>query len=125
MARSNYDKPFYVDVGTSIAAVRCASNRDVVCQRDHAWGDPSAIQYIKELCDRLNKEAELFYSPRATVSLKAREALAAPVRNCDRFATVKDAAIEFSKLRNNPHPCPDFVFSEWLLAIAEEGGANA
>ena len=61
----------------------------------------------------------------ATVSKKARDALAAPVRNCDRFATVKDAAIEFSKLRNNPHPCPDFVFSEWLLAPAAEGGANA
>ena len=61
----------------------------------------------------------------ATVCKKARDALAAPGRNCDRFATVKDAAIEFSKLRNNPHPCPDFVFSEWLLAIAEEGGANA
>lgn len=55
----------------------------------------------------------------------ATTALTTPPRNCDRFATVKDAAIEFSKLRNNPHPCPDFVFSEWLLAIAEEGGANA
>lgn len=66
MSRSNYDKPFYVDVGTSIAAVRCASNHDVVCRRDHVWGGPSAIQYIEELCDRLNKEAELFYPPRAT-----------------------------------------------------------
>ena len=55
----------------------------------------------------------------------ATTALTTPPRNCDMFATVKDAAIEFSKLRNNPHPCPDFVFSEWLLAIAEEGGANA
>ena len=55
----------------------------------------------------------------------ATTALTTPPRNCDMFATVKDAAIGFSKLRNNPHPCPDFVFSEWLLAIAEEGGANA
>ena len=47
----------------------------------------------------------------------ATTALTTPPRNCDMFATVKDAAIEFSKLRNNPHPCPDFVFSEWLLAI--------
>jgi len=51
---------------------------------------------------------------------QARSALALPLRNCDMFATVKDAAIEFSKLRNNPHPCPDFVFSEWLLAPAAE-----
>jgi len=55
----------------------------------------------------------------------ATTALTTPPRNCDMFATVKDAAIEFSKLRNNPHPCPDFVFSEWLLAPAAEGGANA
>lgn len=48
------------------------------------------------------------------------KALAAPARNCDMFATVKEAAIEFSKLRNNPHPCPDFVFSEWLFAPAAE-----
>ena len=65
MSRSNYDKPFYVDVGTSIAAVRCASNHDVVYRLDHVIRH-SAIKDVEELCDRLNKEAELFYPPRAT-----------------------------------------------------------
>ena len=55
-----------------------------------------------------------------------KAALAAPARNCDSYATVKDAAIAFSKRRNNPHPCPDFVFSEWLFAPETEhkGGAE-
>ena len=35
MIRSNIDKPFFVDVGTSIAAVRCQSNRDVLDRFDH------------------------------------------------------------------------------------------
>ncbi|MBO7688414.1 MAG: hypothetical protein J6V72_18675 [Kiritimatiellae bacterium] len=64
MSRSNYDKPFYVDVGTSIAAVRCASNHDVVYWLDHVIRH-SAIKDVEELCDRLNKEAELFFPSRA------------------------------------------------------------
>lgn len=47
-------------------------------------------------------------------------ALSAPARNCDRFKSVKEAAIEFSKRRDNPQPCPDFTFSEWLFEQAEE-----
>lgn len=42
-----------------------------------------------------------------------------PLRNCDKYTTVKDAAIAFSKRRNNPHPCPDFTFSVWLYAACE------
>ena len=46
-------------------------------------------------------------------------ALSAPPRNCDRFATVKDAAIAFARERQDaPHPCPDFTFSVWLFAPA-------
>lgn len=37
MGRSNYDKPFYVDVGTSIVAIRCASNHDVIIRYDYVW----------------------------------------------------------------------------------------
>ena len=49
-----------------------------------------------------------------------QKALSAPPRNCDRFKSVKEAAIEFSKRRDNPQPCPDFTFSAWLFATAEE-----
>lgn len=58
MSRSNYDKPFYVDVGTSIVAIRCASNHDVVLEYDHARM-PYAIELAENACDRMNKEAEI------------------------------------------------------------------
>lgn len=57
MSRSNYDKPFYVDVGTSIVAVRCASNNDVVLRYDHVW-HPHTLKLAKDVCDRMNKEVE-------------------------------------------------------------------
>ena len=61
MSRGSHDKPFYVDIRTSIVAIRCASNNDVVEQMDHGW-NKGAIPYIENICDRINKEAELFYS---------------------------------------------------------------
>lgn len=59
MSRSNYDKPFYVDVGTSVVAIRCASNHDVVCRRDHIRS-PFSIKLMEDACDRMNKECELY-----------------------------------------------------------------
>lgn len=63
MSRSNYDKPFYVDVGTSIVAVRCASNHDVVAKYDYIWCR-DYLKMAEELCDRMNKEAEIGRPPR-------------------------------------------------------------
>ena len=62
-SRSNNGKPFYVDVGTSIAAIRCASNHDVIFRYDYI-GRPQVIQFAKETCDRMNKEVEFGRSPR-------------------------------------------------------------
>lgn len=66
MSRSNNGKPFYVDVGTSIVAVRCASNHDVLVQYDYGW-HPSTLELAKEVCDRMNREVEI----------------GKPLRNCD------------------------------------------
>ena len=57
---------------------------------------------------------------------KCFAALSTPPRNCDRFATVKDAAIAFARERQDaPHPCPDFTFSAWLFAPAtKQKGEN-
>lgn len=66
MSRSNYDKPFYVDVGTSIVAIRCASNRDVICEFDQGIC-PTIIKIAKDICDRMNREVEV----------------SRPLRNCD------------------------------------------
>ena len=68
MSRSNYAKPFYVDVGTSIVAVRCASNNDVVVRYDHVW-HPHTLKLAEDVCDRMNKEVE------------NRK----PLRNCDIY----------------------------------------
>ena len=55
----------------------------------------------------------------------AQAALAAPARNCDRFATVKEATEAFAREQDMPHPCPDFTFSRWLLTpVKKEGGAK-
>jgi hypothetical protein len=78
MSRSNHDKPFYVDVGTSIVAVRCASNHDVVLQYDHSWR-PSSIELARTACDRMNKEAEIG-SPRRNCDVGTAEEQAARMR---------------------------------------------
>lgn len=59
MSRSNYDKPFYVDVGRSVAAIRCASNHDVVGSLDHN-GSMFIINIVERTCDRMNREFELY-----------------------------------------------------------------
>lgn len=71
MSRSNYDKPFYVDVGTSIAAIRCASDDYVIDWMDH-HGYKDIIKIIEDKCDRLNQEAKQFYAPTGnTASMRA------------------------------------------------------
>ena len=54
MSRSNIDKPFYVDVGTSIAAVRCQSNMDVIDRFDHVRLGKAGIEMAEKECDRMN-----------------------------------------------------------------------
>lgn len=58
MSRSNFDKPFYVDVGTSIVAIRCASNHDVVLEYDDVR-HPIVVELTKKVCDRMNREVEI------------------------------------------------------------------
>ena len=94
MGRSNYDKPFYVDVGTSLVAIRCASNCDVIMTYNHVKC-PKVIQFAKDTCDMMNKEAEI----------------GRPLRNCD-VGTPQEQAKRFmnyckSKVckRNVCHSC--------------------
>ena len=65
-SRSNNDKPFYVDIGTSIVAIRCASNHDVIERYNHV-SNKGVLKLAEEICDRMNKEAEI----------------SRPLRNCD------------------------------------------
>ena len=60
MSRSNIDKPFFVDVGTSIAAVRCQSNMDVLDRFDHVSLGKAGIEMAEKMCDSMNAEVDKF-----------------------------------------------------------------
>lgn len=77
MSRSNYDKPFYVDVGTSVVAIRCASNHDIIWSSDFVNGTDAIIFLMENACDRMNREAEIFMEKRN------QDEAAKPRRNCD------------------------------------------
>ena len=66
MSRSNYDKPFFVDVGTSIAAVRCQSNRDVVYSFCHTSLGRAGIEMAEKMCERMNAEVDRFIAEKNT-----------------------------------------------------------
>ena len=111
MSRSNHDKPFYVDAGTSVVAIRCASNHDVIA-RYAIVVLPYTLNLAKEICDRMNREAEIGRTP----------------RNCNMFETLKEARIAYAyylaayiekaKARNKFDLPPDF--DEWLFESAKE-----
>ena len=112
MSRSNYRKPFYVDVGTSIVAVRCASNHDVVLRYDHIRL-PQTIQLAKDACDRMNKEAEI----------------GKPLRNCD-VGTAEEQAERWQDYCDDvtrgdcpPTSCRGCPFY-WAQMPYERGGTN-
>ena len=75
MSRSNIDKPFFVDVGTSIAAVRCQSNRDVLDRFDHVRMGKAGIEMANNMCDRMNAEVDHFIAAKALQEDAAAEAL--------------------------------------------------
>ena len=80
MSRSNHDKPFYVDIGTSIVAIRCASNGDTVAQYDNIRHPTKAMGLAEDVCDRMNREVEIFR----------------PLRNCD-VGTAEEQIARFNK----------------------------
>lgn len=49
--------PFYVDIGTSVVAVRRTSNHDVIWRADHDWGGNVWIDEAKRICAIMNEEA--------------------------------------------------------------------
>jgi len=83
-----------------------------------------AMEWLREIIGDWNaSDAPIQYCQYCNALDNIDAALSEPPRNCDRYANVHDAAIAFSKLRNVPHPCPDFTFSTWLMDKAEGGAA--
>ena len=140
MSRSNLDKPFYVDVGTSIAAVRCQSNRDVLDRFDHVRLGKAGIEMAKKMCDRMNAEVDRIvrqseaYRRTAEDALKRlalfRDVASCPSRvlerNCDRYINLSDARAAYrafvcaNREAWNDSTPPEF--GEWLLRTASQDG---
>ena len=96
MSRSNYDKPFFVDVGTSIAAVRCQSNSDVLDRFDHVRMGKAGIEMAEKMCDRMNEEVEKFMAAKEGERngiLKANAQLAADNTRLRDELAAKDSMI--------------------------------
>ena len=117
MSRRNNGKPFYVDVGTSIVAVRCASNHDVVLEYDHSWR-PSSIELARTACDRMNKEAEIGRPRRNCDVGTADEQLFRHKEYCKRHTT--DAGCSQCPLVNSL----DCRFAWAQMPCDEKGGAS-
>lgn len=115
MSRSNFDKPFYVDVGTSIVAIRCASNHDVLMRYDYSLS-PNSLNFAKGMCNRMNREVEL----------------SRPLRNCD-VGTADAQVSRYNKfcMQRACSECPFYVASDllacgvrWSQMPYEEGDAK-
>lgn len=122
MSRSNYDKPFYVDVGTSIVAVRCASNHDVIFRYDHAL-HPSSIELAETACDRMNKEAEIG-RPRRNCDVGTPEEQAARMNKfCDSHGHGFDGHVTYA-CENCKFISMDRCELAWAQMPYEEGGGD-
>lgn len=94
-------------------------------------GNAAAMrEAVEKVIEILNREWDAHRETSAMWEIQeiCTAALAAPARNCDRFSSVKEAAMAFAaEVKDKPHPCPDFTFSAWLFvpATKKEGGNNA
>ena len=117
MSRSNYDKPFYVDIGTSIVAIRCASNHDIVVWYDYVL-HPHTLELAEHACNRMNEEAEI----------------GRPLRNCD-VGTAEEQYKRFDKICSAKQPtkdcplfektapcCSPFCFARWAQMPYKDRG---
>lgn len=162
-----FSAPFYVEVGTSIVAIRCASNHDVVWRADHSVHGKATVDWAESVCTRMNQEAHIrelskngadfgqlgnaaklrealnrlviasegflkthsakYYVDTTEALDKAKAAIAAPPRNCDRFASAEEAWdaydewVESYRAQGKTEPFNEFG---WLFAPAteKEGG---
>lgn len=119
MSRSNYNKPFYVDVGTSIVAIRCASNSDVIFEYDYTKC-PQVIQFAKDDCDRMNREVEIGRPLRNCDVGTAEEQDARHSKWCRKYGIDGDMEVACAHQDMNCTLCA----LRWAQMPYEEGGAK-
>lgn len=105
-------------VSDAVMSGKVAVEHKLVCNAAAMY---DALVKIAHYCDDKDGMDDPYCADGHILSDMARAALSAPVRNCDRFNTVLEAAKAFAaEYQKQPHPCPDFIFSRWLLATAAE-----
>lgn len=94
MSRSNWDKAFFVDVGTSIVAIRCQSNRDVIDRIDYVRLGKVYIEMANKMCDRMNAEVDLVVAAKDAEIERCRDELRATRERRDVCETKMRKALE-------------------------------
>ena len=117
MSRSNYDKPFFVDVGTSIAAVRCQSNLDVIDSFCHISMGKAGIDMAEKTCARMNAEVELVMAAKDAEIAKLHELVKELVGSFENWIE-KYPPSEWSQMGQS------WQLIEETVARAKEGGAK-
>ena len=116
MSRSNCDKPFYVDVGTSIVAIRCASNHDVIVRYDHVR-KPFTLDLAKDICNRMNSEAKVVGQTR-NCDVGTAEEQAKRFKKFCYIYPLNCSGCPFKDIANTHNECAIF----WLQMPYKEGG---
>lgn len=74
----------------------------------------------RRLCeDDAEEEDGLRVPSPCTAIIRARNALSAPPRNCDRFCTASEAKKEFMTIEELPEGCGDWDMREWFRRCLE------
>lgn len=106
-----------------------AALREALAGMTAFWDAHGCAYAVQVALIRESKEA--VEVERVRVMAKAREALAAPPRNCDRFCTEREARSFFDNAFSETEPPPEcdteskifwYRFAKWLFAPAEKGG---
>lgn len=91
MSRSNTDKPFYVDVGTSIVAIRCQSNHDVIDRINYVRLGNVYIEMANNMCDRMNAEVDKVVAERDAENSKLRSLVKELTDELEKFHAWEEA----------------------------------
>ena len=89
----------------------------------------SNVKAMREALEKIREKCVIYNNDLAEeIDAICGNALAAPPRNCDRFADFNEAIRTFAKERPNDKKKWDMEryarFAMWLLALTEKGEAN-
>ena len=102
-----------------------AAEKAVEAFPHHRAETPKNLAVLRDALDKIAHDTEdggkLFTDEAKAIHDVAKEAFAAPVRNCDKYATFDDAPkawFDWTETHRNPDGTCDML-SSWLMALAE------